>query len=288
MKRTPKLGLASVAFAAATVVVAGAGAHGRDGDALVAKPAPFTVTSTLEGKKLLPRRIRWVASASLPAAQIREVEFIIDGGPPRWIEKLPPYTYGEDENGRHQNYLVTSWLTPGRHRFVVRATATDGRRAEQTVLARVLPAAAPPAALAGTWKRTIEDTSAAPRVGSPGNPYTHTPPGTYTLVIDKRWIQARFPGRYVLPASEDSGEGWILDSDYTAGATSLLARGSVVFRPFNDEAEGGQWCWEDGPASNYAWSVSADTLTLRPMHGADPCSVRGFVWAGDWKRAGRG
>ena len=287
MKRSPKLGLASVALVAAAVVVAGAGANGRDGNAVVVKPAPFTVTSTLKGKKMLPRRIRWVASTSLPAAQIREVEFIIDGGRPKWIEKVAPYTYGEDENGRHQNYLVTSWLTPGRHRFIVRAIAVDGRRAEQTVVARVLPAAAPPAALAGTWTRTIEDTSAAPAVGSPGNPtYTHTPPGTYALVIDKRWIQTRFPGRYVLPASEDSGEGWILDSDYTAGATSLIARGSVVFRQFHDEAEGGQWCWEDGPDSSYAWSVSGDTLTLRPMHGADPCTVRGFIWAGDWKRAG--
>src|SRR3954469_17458690 len=205
MKRTPRLGLPSVAFAAATVVVAGAGAHGRDGDAAVAKPAPFTVASTLEGKKLLPRRIRWVASASLRAAQIREVEFSIDGGAPKWIEKLAPYTYGEDENGRHQNYLVTSWLTPGRHRFIARAIAVDGRRAEQTVFARVVPAAAPPTVLAGTWTRTIEDTSTAPAAGGPGNPtYTHTPPGTYTLVIDKRWIQTRFPGKYVLPASEDS------------------------------------------------------------------------------------
>lgn len=287
MKRTSKLALVSVALVAAAVAVSGAEANGRDGDAVVAKPALFTVTSTLEGKKLLPPRIRWVASTSLPTVQIREVEFIIDGGTPKWIEKLAPYTYGEDEHGRHQNHLVTSWLAPGRHRFIVRAIAMDGRRAEQTVLARVVPAAAPPAALAGTWTRTIEDTSAAPEAGSPGNPtYTHTPPGTYTLVIDKRWIQTRFPGRYVLPASEDSGEGWILDSDYTAGATSLLARGSVVFRQFHDEAEGGQWCWEDGPSSNYAWSVSADTLTLRPTHGADPCSVRGFIWAGDWKRAG--
>jgi hypothetical protein len=287
MKRTPKLVLASVGVVAAAVVVAGAGATGRRADAVVAKPAPFTVASTLEGKKLLPRRIRWVASPSLPPAQIRDVEFIIDGGTAKWIEKLAPYTYGEDEAGEHQNYLVTSWLTPGRHRFTVRAIARDGRKVEQTVFARVSPAAAPPAALAGTWKRTIKDTSAAPQAGGSGNPtYVHTPPGTYTLVIDKRWIQTRFPGRYVRPASDDSGAGWILDSDYTAGATSLQALGSVVFRQFHDDAEGGQWCWEDGPRSNYAWSVSGDTLTLQPMHGADACSVRGFIWAGDWKRVG--
>ena len=140
MKRTPKLGLASVGLVAAAVVVAGAGANVRNSDAVVAKPAPFTVTSTLKGKELLPHRIRWVASPSLPAAQLRDVEFIIDGGRPKWIEKLAPYTYGEDENGRHQNYLVTTLADPGPPPLIVRATAVDGRRAEQTVLARVLPA----------------------------------------------------------------------------------------------------------------------------------------------------
>src|SRR4051812_38450783 len=77
MKRTPRLVLASLGVVAAAVVVAGAGATGPGADAVVAKPAPFTVASTLKGKNLLPRRIRWVASASLPPAQIRDVEFSI-------------------------------------------------------------------------------------------------------------------------------------------------------------------------------------------------------------------
>ncbi len=251
-----------------------------------ATPKPVKITSTLDGKTVLPHRIRWIATPTIPQSQVRKVQFFIDGGKPRWEETHPPYTYGADENGRHQNYLVTSWLTPARHRFTVRVLAVDGRKAERTVVARVLPAQEPPAVLAGTWRRTIGDTSGAPEAGTPGNPTgsASTPAGTYTMVIEKRWIQVRFPGAFHLPQSDDTGEGWILDSDYTVGAGTLQALGPVVFRPFNDEREGGQWCWEDGPTSQYAWSVSDGTLTLTPSGGADACGIRGFVWAGEWTR----
>jgi hypothetical protein len=264
----------------ATGIASGAADRNRG-----AASTPFKITSTLDGKTELPRRMRWIATPSLPAYQVSKVQFFIDGGKPRWEEEHAPYTYGEDENGRHQNYLVTSWLTPGRHRFTVRVLAVGGRKAQSTVVARVLPTPAPPATLAGTWRRTIDDTSGAPAAGTAGNPTeTHTPPGTYTMVVEKRWIQMRFPGAYRLPKSETTGEGWILDSDYTAGPSIVRALGSVVFRPFHDEAEGGQWCWEDGPPSQYMWSVSGDTLMLTPVGGLDACPIRGFVWAGEWTR----
>jgi hypothetical protein len=251
-------------------------------------PKPFKVTSTLDGKTVLPHRIRWLAVPRLPAAQIKEIDFVIDGGKPRWIELNPPYTFGDDENGRHKGYLVTSWLTPGRHRFTVRAIAFDGRRSEDTVVARVLPAPEPPAALAGTWQRKLPDTSGAPVAGSPGNPTdTFTPVGTYTMVIDHRWIQVRFPGTYRSPQSDSTGEGWILDSDYTATPTSFRAFGAVTFDTHHDQAEAGWWCWPDGPPTDYRWSAEGDTLTLTPKGGSDPCSVRGFVWSGEWTRVAR-
>ena len=118
--------------------------------------------------------------------------------------------------------------------------------AEQTLFARTSPAAAPLTALAGTWKRTFDDTSAAPPAGSPGNPTsTHTPTGTYTLAIEKRWIQTRFPGSYVLPASEAAAARAGSSTPTTPPAQTFSERwGSVVFRQFHDEAEGGQWCWQ--------------------------------------------
>ena len=37
---------------------------------------------------------------------------------------------------------------------------------------------------------------------------------------------------------------------------------------------------------DYTWSVSGNTLTLMPVGGKDPCPLRGFIWTGDWTRAG--
>jgi len=257
------------------------------GIASSAPKPPFKVTSTLDGKTVLPHRIRWLAFPKLPLTKVQRVDFLIDGGKPRWVEQNPPYVYGEDEGGLHKGYLVTSWLTPGRHRFTVRATITGGRTSSHTVVARVLPAPEPPAGLGGTWQRTITDTSGAPVPGSKANPTeTLTPAGTYTMVIDRRWIQVRFAGTFHRPQSDNTGEGWILDSDYSAGPGNLRALGPMIFDTAHDQAETGWWCFQDGPEGDYTWSTSGDTLTLKPKAGADPCGVRGFIWAGDWRRVG--
>ncbi len=251
--------------------------------ASAAKPA-LRVTSTIHGKTILPHRIRWIARPSLPRADIKQVDFLIDGKV-AWIEHEMPYVYGEDESGFHLGYLVTSWLTPGRHRFAVRATSFDGRRASDVVTARVTAVPALPAGLAGTWQRAIADVSGAPAAGTSDNPSdTFTPAGTYTLVIDTRMLKTRFPGKYRRPASDTSGEGWILDSDFSISASRLRADGPVTFEPFHEQAEGGQWCWQDGPTGDYDWSISGDTLTLTPRGGADPCGIRGFIWSGQWTR----
>ena len=244
--------------------------------------AGFRVTSSIDGKTTLPHRIRWIARHELPPAQIKQVDFLIDGKL-AWIEHEPPYVYGDDD-GPHRGYLVTSWLAPGIHRFAVRAIANDGRRGTSVVRARVTAPPDLPAGLAGTWQRSVSDTSGAPPAGSPGNPTdTILPEGTYTMVIDKRMLQVRFPGKFVRPASDDSGEGWILDSDYTVTAKGLRGAGPVTFEPFHLQAEAGWWCWPDGPSGDYGWSIRDDTLTLTPR-GADPCAVRAFVWAGNWTR----
>ena len=107
--RPGNLLVAAIALVAAVAVATAA----------VAQPdsPSFKVRSTLDGKTALPHRIHWVAFPSLPRKQVAEVAFVIDGGKPRWIEHNPPYTYGDD-----RGYLVTSWLSPGRHRFTVRVT----------------------------------------------------------------------------------------------------------------------------------------------------------------------
>jgi hypothetical protein len=265
--------------ALAVALVAPAAAHAK-------KPA-FKVTSTIDGKTVLPHRLRWIARPQIPATRVDHVDFLIDGKV-TWIEHLPPYNFSDDEKGAHLGYLVTSWLKPGRHRFEVRVATVEGTKVTHGVTARVVAAPDIPAALAGTWRRTLTDVSGAPPDGSPGNPTeTTVVPGTYTMVIDERMLQMRWPGVWHWPQSDTTTEGWIIDSDFTLAGTTLHALGPVIFEPVHDPplAEAGWWCWQDGPAGGYTWSVSGSTLTLTPKAGGDPCGVRGFVWSGRWTRA---
>lgn len=241
----------------------------------------FTVKSSLAGKSTLPHRVQWNAFPSLASSKIARVEFLVDGGRARWIERNAPYAYAD------AGWFVTSWLAPGRHRFQVRATANDGRVAIETVVAQVAPAPAPPADLAGTWQRTI-DASGAPKPGSKGNPTsTFTPSGVYRLTFEKRWMHDQFPGRFVYPASNNTGNGFVFLSDYTATPTLLHVQGEVIFHPLSDKlAEGGWWCYEAGPAADYRWTVTGETLKLVPVGGSDACGIRGFIWAGEWTRVG--
>ena len=269
-----------VIFMAAVILGVGAATGAASGK-------PFKVTSTLDGKTVLPHRIHWIAAPTLSASKIREVDFLIDGKV-RWIEHHSPYVYS-DNDGPHRGYLVTSWLKPGKHRFTVRAVTRSGHSATDTVVARVRQAPAVPKTLAGTWQRTISDTSGAPKPGSPGNPTDSlTPPGTYKLMFERRWIQDVFPCdtspcRFN-PKTGAGGEG---TSDWTPGASTFAVRGPVTFRVFhNTDRLGGWWCWMDGPSATYTWSVSGSTLTLAPVGGHDACGIRGFIWAGEWTRGG--
>jgi len=107
----PRAVLASLAFLGALVLLS----------PVAADPGkPFTVVSTLDGRTVLPHRIRWHGLPTLAPANVKEVDFLIDGNVD-WIEQHAPYSYSDDAG-----YLVTSWLSPGRHRFTVRVSAIDG------------------------------------------------------------------------------------------------------------------------------------------------------------------
>lgn len=247
----------------------------------------FKVASTLDRPRVLPHRIHWIARTTLAPSEIAKVEFLIDGKL-RWIEQHAPYVYGAD-SGSHRNYLVTSWLAPGEHRFTVRAVATNGRTASDTVTSRVVPPPVVPKALAGTWQRTISNTSGAPKPGSPGNPTDSlTPPGRYRITFDRRWIKDVFPcDTTPCRFNPKTGGGGESISDWTPGATTFNVRGPVTIRIFhNTDRLGGFWCYEDGPSATYTWSVNGSTLTLAPVGGHDACGIRGFIWAGTWTRAG--
>jgi len=254
-------------------------------ESAAAAPAsePFKVNSTLDGKTVLPHRIHWIGSTTLAAAKVRRVDFVIDRKI-AWTEAHPPYTFAES-----RGYLVTSWLKPGVHTFAVRVTTTDGRRAADLVRARVLPPAKVPPALAGTWQRKVADTSLAPTPGSSANPTsTLTPPGTYRITFDARWIHDEFPcTNSPCTYNASTGAGTEFDTDWVPGRKTFGVLGSVTTHTFKDSDRlAGWWCETWGPAATYTWSVSRNTLTLTPSGGSDACGIRGFIWAGRWKRVG--
>lgn len=218
----------------------------------------FKITSTLDGKRVLPHRILWLAFPKPRTAKVREVEFLIDGKV-RWIERIRPYCYGcqSDPN----NYLVTSWLTPGRHRFMVRATATDGRKATNTAAARVLPAPSPPVELARTrWERDVTQAEAG-----------DGPAGTWKILIDKVGWNIRDP----------VGTGNLIDVAYLSPGL-LEARGGIWTRPSTPQ-QGNGWCVDTNEPVRYRWSVKSDTLTLG-LSGSKRCDGQSDVWGGRWTR----
>jgi hypothetical protein len=248
------------------------------GSIAAAPGKPFKVTSTLDGKTVLPQRIHWLGFPKLPSTRVREVAFLVDGKV-RWIEHGAPYSYSDDGG-----YLVTSWLKPGLHSFTVRATSTSGKKAVDTVTARVVSPPTLPSTLAGSWRRDI----AEPVPPDPSYPGDAAPAGSWTLVFDQRWIESHFPGTFDPATSPKTGAGNVLLGDYTAGSSSFTLYGAVTTGPFNLHvaAGGGWWCGPGGPKATYSWSVSSDTLTLTPVGGRDACSQRGGVFAGDWTRTG--
>jgi hypothetical protein len=236
--------------------VAGAAAIAVTGSAVAIQRTPFAVASTLSGKHVLPHRIHWLGTPSLPPSEIREVEFLIDGKL-SWVEHHSPYTYGYDGN-----YLVTSWMKPKVHTFTVVAVATNGRRAMIVTRARTAAPKAPPAALAGRWYRTL----------SPAEARGSGPPGMWRLTIDDVGWRIVAPGRR---------QGALIDVAYLSSNT-LEARGGIASRD-HDPLENNPWCDEPFEPVRYRWRVSADQLTLglvRPRR----CDGQSRVWAGAWTR----
>jgi hypothetical protein len=262
----PSIAGISVALA---LVVAAAASPGAKG---------FKVTSSLDGKSVLPHRIRWLGFPHLPRTQVQEIAFLIDGKV-RWVEHDPPYSYSDDGG-----YLVTSWLRPGTHRFTVRATSTSGKRATDTVTARVVAAPDPPAELAGRWQRDVPTAvSGDPACGAPDA----VPAGRWTLVFAQRWIETIYPGKFNPRTSKQTLAGFIIDNDWLPGPATFAVAGSVTVGMIRDDvARGGWWCEPWGPVATYSWSVNGDTLKLAPVGGVDKNKQRGGIFTGEWKRAG--
>jgi hypothetical protein len=264
------------ALALVLAATASAAAFARGGD------QPLAVTSSIDGQKVLPQQSRWLAHPNVAPADVTEVDFLIDGKL-RWVEHSAPYTYGGDDNGANLAYLFTSWLAPGPHTFAARVVASGGRTATDKVNARVVPAPAPPTALAGTWTRVLtakDRAKADPKYGTDNVP----PAGRWRLVIDRIGIWELDPlGTGIAQAYSVSGA--VLHSYAPIEMVPRKANGDPgEIRRFGSriDAGGGIDCTEAGPFGTYHWSVTNNQLQLTSLR--EPCGQRRAVYEGTWTR----
>jgi hypothetical protein len=265
-----------------TVIALVAAATVSSALAFGATPA-LKVTSSIDGTKVMPQRVRWLAYPNIAPAQVAAVEYLIDGKL-RWVEHNAPYNYASDDLHGHLGYLFTSWLTPGMHEFTTRVRTNSGRRTSDTVTARVLPASAPPATLAGTWTRLVTDqdlTKADPKYGRDNVP----PAGRWRLVLDRVGAWELDPlGTGIVQAYSLSG-----DVLHAYAPIQMVPRsangdpGSIARFGAHVDAGGGVDCNEAGPFGTYRWSVVDDNLSLTAIR--ELCGQRRVVYEGTWVRA---
>jgi hypothetical protein len=255
-----------------TLLVSSGVARGRGASGLLAQSTKPRVRTTLDGRSLLPFRIRWIAIPT-DRGSVSEVDFLIDGKL-IWKERNAPYVFGGDEHGAHKGFLFTSWLSARRHRFTARARYKGGGNALDTVVARVKTGPTPPAALAGAWTRIV--TKADLKKSGPLPP----PAGRWDLVFDRA-------GAWEL---DPLGSG--LANAYQAGTSTLTAYAPIQMAPLNNGKTGitkyghhnlgGTDCFNDGPSGTYTWSVTDNQLTLTAT--SEKCGNRRAVWEGVWTR----
>jgi hypothetical protein len=239
----------------------------------------FAVTSSLDGKKVLPLRVHWIARLHhISPSQVLEVDYFIDGKK-AWDEKSPPYYYGgystqfpTDAPWHGGNRLVTSFLTPGFHAFTVRVLRLTGRALIDTVKARVVAAPSPPQDLAGAWARMVtpDDLKKGP-VGPP--------PGTWTLHVTSAGWGGDGSSTTIPPNEPGWGGNDRWDVRYLKNGNVVM--GPEVVTPANQVTG---FCGVDQP---HTWTVmlSSDDQTMRldPVD-TDRCGVRVALLQGTWTR----
>jgi hypothetical protein len=236
-------------------------------------PTPvLTVATTLDGLTTLPHRIQWQALAPV---NVTTVNFYIDGRHTwKWHYKVP--AGGAAVYGDNGQYLVTSFLTPGEHRFEVRMLTGDGRVFTSVVTATVVAAPAPPDGLADTsWTREVTKSDVQKAISS-------QPPSTgrVGLSIDSvGWTLHPSEGVFV---DAPSGFEFPFDVDY-ASSGQVELRPSIEKNPYPNDT--GNFCDEPDPEILWSYKVGngGKTLTLHPV-GDDPCGDRVALLEGTWTR----
>ena len=226
-----------------------------------ANAGEISVTSTLAGKSAVPHRVKWAATVK-PAAAVVKVFFLIDGKV-RWVETDAPYVYGDDSD-----WLVTSWLPQGQHRFTVRAISSDGTKAESSTVATVAPLPRVPKPLNNSrWQLVLKKAVTG-----------DAPAGKWTIQITAAGWKI----------SDPAGGANFIDVAYL-GSNVVETRGGIWTRPREDQQpnvqEGNGWCEDTNAPVRFHWKAAASSLTLS-LVGKNACDGLGVFLSRNWSRHG--
>lgn len=224
----------------------------------------FKVTSTLDGKKVLPLRIRWKATPHISTSQVKKVEFLIDGHW-LWTEHSAPYYYGGNE-GNRGNWLITSFLKPGRHTFTARVFTIGGPTESDNVQARVIQAPPPPSELAGTWKHHLSSSTCKAARGFCDKNGDHSASIT------------------ILGWGTPPGDFW--DARYESG-TRVVFGPWLILPHMSAGARLGGFCNGIDPYHAWTYTIASDdqSFQVHPI-GTDSCPDRQNLLEGTWTRVG--
>jgi hypothetical protein len=262
--------LSLAAALAATTVIAGCGSGAAPAATHTMAQAP-TITSSIADGVVLHGAVPWVVGVRTAASTyVAEVDFSIDGRQ-RWTEVKVPYSFDDDGES-----LSTYLLGNGPHTLSESVVLTSGARTTKTEHVMVSNAGpAVPAALTGTWRRTVTKADQMAKAGQPDHSYAESSNGVWKLAIQ---------GDGRVDISDPSGGGIV----YQIAATSsgpLTAFGPANWTlpaPAANDPRYGYFCADiDEARDTFSWAVHGQNLVIG---GGSTCADRDALFDGTWTR----
>ena len=254
--RSRLIGLAAAALAVA-FAVSGCSPSAVTPSATAAGPVA-TVTSSITDGQALSAPLTWTATVKPAKGQsVSKVVFSVDGKA-EWTEMNAPYFFNDD------NYYLYPWLLgSGAHTLGLTVTMNSGSKVSKKISVTAT-APAVPAALVGSWSRTV----AASDFIAPDN----TPTGVWKIDVESNGL---------IKMGDPTGNGQY--EAFTATATGIDLAGTVNWLAPADEQGG--FCDPERP-NDYTWQVSGSSLTLASPDDSTVCDDRYAVFHGTWTKTG--
>jgi hypothetical protein len=236
-----------------------------------AAPAAPIVTMTIADHAKLTGAVPWQVKVTTSGDDaVLEVDFIIDGKQ-QWREQSSPYFFDDD----HQ--VLPPWLLgKGPHELTAHVVMVSGANADVTASVDVRSEVSKNRQIAGKYHRTVT-TAEQQRVMSYRTPdkgaFGEVPPtGRWTLQIK--------PNGEIFGRDPLGKESVPFVTPFTLSGSTVRLYGAAIWRQ-PDPSTPSKFC-EPESASDYTWSLSGSSLTIRNKQNV--CADRDIVFVGTWTK----